>query len=115
MASLWDTLCPDLQWLILEHRAALVIQSALLRVFRFKHARRPEWPVVRQRLGFWVVRTLWPYPLVRREWRMEPGSWRHTDATLLRLLIEEVGEGWWGAPNRALLEIVSRGTDRATF
>ena len=107
MTSLWDTLCPDLQRLILEHRAAQIIQSALLRVFRFKHARRPAWPAVRQRLGFWVVRALWPYPLVRREWRMEPGSWFHPDATLLQLLIEEAREGLWGTPNRALVKLSS--------
>lgn len=105
MTSLWDALYPELQQLVLEHRAAQIIQSALLRVFRFKHARRREWPAVRQRLGFWAVRALWPYPLVRREWRMEPGSWRHPDATLLRLLIEEAREGFWGKPNRVLVEL----------
>ena len=103
----WDSLCADLQQLILQHRAAIVIQSTLLRVFRFKHARRKEWPAVRKRLGFWAVKALWPYPLVRREWRMEPSSWSHPDATVTHLLIEEAREGLWGVPSRTLTLIAA--------
>ena len=106
-ANRWDDLPSELRDLVLSHRAAQTIQASLSHRFRFRHARRREWGSVRVRLGGWAVRELWPYPLVRREWRTEPSSWCHTDASYVRLLIDETRYGLWGTPSARLICLCS--------
>lgn len=94
--SLWDVLPDEVIDLILRHRAAQTIRQTFLRTMHFRHARRAVWPEVRARLGRLSVSVLWPYPLVRREWWMEPESWCHQDEALFRVLIAEARDGLWG-------------------
>lgn len=94
---MWDTLPTEVQDLILEHRAALLVQHTWLRWSRYRHARREAWRRVRDRLGVNLWRRVIPFSLVRREWRLEPDSWAIADANVLQEIIEETRLGLWGS------------------
>ena len=67
------------------------------------HSRGDRWPEVREHLaslGAWPE--LWPYSLVRREWRREPESWLSVDASTVAVLKAEAQEGLWGSVYRPL-------------
>lgn len=89
---------------VYRHRSALVIQSAYrrhaLRRLHFSHALHPEWPRVRDaavRAG--VLRRVYPFPNVRREWRTEPTSWALPQDDLTELADDvEAPAMLWGAP-----------------
>jgi hypothetical protein len=91
---------PDELWdIILEHRAATVVQRKWLRHSLYSHARREEWPAVRAHLdaiGMW--RPLFPYVMARREWKGEPLSWMYAGAWRDAILCE-AEEGLWGRPS----------------
>lgn len=95
--SLWHRLCPDLTTLILDHRAAMVIQQQWLRYTLFGHGRKKAWPLVREHLRLVGI---WPrfaaYERMRREWRHEPMSWILADHTDLQWIEEEAQQGLWG-------------------
>ena len=96
MPSLWCLLPDDLQERILKTASAMCIQRSWWRYSRVSHARRREWREVREHLAEdWKWLSL--YPLVRREWRQEPGSWADVreDGTL-DLIREETRVGMWG-------------------
>ena len=87
----------DILELISHHSAASTVQFHFRRWRLYSHARRPDWPKVREHLGAAVIRSLWPYALVRREWRTEPSSWTYQDDTLIGIITSETQEGYWGA------------------
>jgi hypothetical protein len=88
----------DLCNLVRRHAAASCIQFAWTRWFLYGHARRggKEWTEVRAFLGDGLWRRLFPYSMVRREWRQEPCSWFHVDDEMGDVLAEEAEQGWWG-------------------
>lgn len=103
MDSLWDRLPPELVELILQHRSALVVQRRWLRVTHYAHARRPIWSNVQRHLcdvGAWPRLAL--FPMVRREWRQEPGSWLAVDAVVAHGILQEARQGMWGPSSRRL-------------
>lgn len=106
--SRWDALPLELRKLVLEHRAAAIIQRCLWRHFYFRHVRQSEWGAVREHLRGGVIRALWPYPLVRREWRSELRSWLAPCGDTTRLLIDEAREGLWGRPSARLVRLLAR-------
>ena len=97
MASLWDTLPPELQDLVLQHRAASRVQREWVRYTHYRHARRADWSGTRRFLTPVVVRTLAPYADVRREWRREASSWNGMDRMVLSWIVRETRLGLWGA------------------
>ena len=105
--SRWDDLSPEIRDLIVQHGSAMKLQRFFVRIMRFRHTVRVNWLTVRACLGNVVIRELWPYPLVRREWNVEPGSWCHVDAALSLKLVEEAREGLWGMPVRALVSLLN--------
>lgn len=99
---LWDTLPPELQAVVLAHRAALVLQRAWLRHTLYGHARNVRWPQVRchlRRHDAW--RRLAPFARVRREWRRECESWLLLDAAEAEVIAKEAWtDGLWGHASR---------------
>ena len=67
------------------------------RKFQYRHAQKKIWPLVLQNLAHSLESSeldeLSSNAQVRREWRMEPDSWRCTNAVPVILL--EVREGMW--------------------
>ena len=95
---MWDALPCELQRLVLEHRAAMVVQRAWLRYSHYAHARKqPLWCMVRRGLTRYAAwRSLIPYAGVRREWRREPNSWLLLDEEVFRAIHKETAMGLWG-------------------
>ena len=101
---------PDEVWdLIHTHAAALTLQAMVRRRIRprlfFGHATHASWPSLRRLLLCHsdALRGLYPYPLVRKEWRSEPESWLCDDAFDLSCLLGEATQhGLWGLPCPAL-------------
>ena len=87
--------------LILQHRAAMVIQRAWWRAWHFGHVRR-LWPAVCARVDVHWRRKLTRYAHVRREWRCEPHTWLHTDVPTLRAIAREAEDGLWGRASARL-------------
>jgi len=89
--------------LVLEHRAALVLQRSWVRYTLYSHARDPRWNDTRAHL-----RTLdaWPELLrfahVRREWRHELPSWSTACFEVMVLIRAEAHSGLWGAASTRL-------------
>lgn len=103
VSSLWDILPLDLVELILQHRAALLVQRRWWRLTHYAHARRPIWSNVRRHLcaiGGWPA--LVAFPMVRREWRRESASWLTTDALMVEGIRHEARIGLWGRPSGRL-------------
>ena len=88
----------DVVELILQHRAAMVVQRAWWRVWHYGYARRTEaWRRVCAHVGVAWRRRLVGYAHVRREWRGEPHTWEATDETTLRAIAREAEvDGLWG-------------------
>jgi hypothetical protein len=90
----------DLAWLVWEHLAATRIRERFLRWSLLSHAKKPEWPLVRARLGAPLVRFLWAYPGIRREWRAEVHCWVDITPTVTRCILHEASsEHLWGTPS----------------
>ena len=88
----------DLRRLVLEHWAASVLQVNCLRWHRLRHTRRKKWQILRSRFPRNVHAELVRYSRVRHEWYREPESWLlDQDDEVLRILLEEVRSGLWGA------------------
>lgn len=89
----------ELKNLIRAHAAASVLQTQWKRREFGRHTRRSEWSSVRERLCRMdknAFGTLTRYSQVRREWRQEPTSWRHTSKETLSVIQNECLHGWWG-------------------
>lgn len=82
----------DVVELIVAHHAASRLQRAWTRWRLYAHARRPAWRAVRLPTAAW--RALFPYARVRREWRVEPESWRAPED--LDAVVREARAGLWG-------------------
>lgn len=105
-------LSEDVVALILEHRAALVIQARYRRHacprLHFGHACHPEWSRLRAMIDAeGMLQCVYAYPCVRREWRTEPGSWVYTfrSRESARALVDDVIDRHsdrWGRPAPAL-------------
>ena len=78
------------------------IQRAWLRWVHFSHARTKQWSTVRDGLGRDAWKTLIPYQHVRREWRQELESWLCVEGGHVEVIIEEVGDGYWGGSSSHL-------------
>ena len=90
----------DLVWLVWEHLAATRIRERFLRWSLLSHSKKPEWPLVRARLGAPLVRFLWSYPGIRREWRSEMHCWVDITPTVTRCILHEAySENLWGTPS----------------
>ena len=93
----------DVVELILQHRAAMVLQRAWWRVWHFGHARKVwVWPAVCVRVDVHWRRRLARYAHVRREWRCEPQTWLLTDVGTLRAIAREAEAGLWGRASTRL-------------
>lgn len=102
--SLWDRLPLDVVSLILQHRAAMVIQQRWWRLVHYGHARQAIWYQVRCHLAaIDAYPRLLTYPIIRREWRREAVSWLATDAILVRDIRCEARLGLWGQPSPRLM------------
>ena len=86
----------DVAELISHHFAARIVQFRFRRWRLYSHARGKDWASVRKHLGADAVRALWPYSLVRREWRTEPSSWTYQDDAIIKTLVGEMHKGYWG-------------------
>ena len=94
---MWASLPPDVHDLILQHRAATVVQRGWRQHRRlYAHARRPVWARVRDHIGTAVWRRLIAFGHVRREWRQEPHSWLNATPDVLERIVEETDAGLWG-------------------
>ena len=100
---------PNEIWtLIFEHRAAMVMQRVTrqknLRHLHFGHVHNALWPTLRQFLDeAGLLRKMYPYPLTRREWRTEMGSWYQLSVTLYGALLRDMEDDCnWGRPSLKL-------------
>ena len=109
----------DVVQLVAMHAACTAIQRAYRRHavprLHFGHVHHKRWDTVRER---WrrldVLTPLYPYPIVRREWRHELGSWDALGSPALRGLCEEArSSGLWGAPAPGIARIASRHARRS--
>ena len=101
----WDRLPLELQRLILEHRAATLIQTTWIRFTNFAHVKKAGWPVVRLRLqDLGLLFGLVKYPNVRREWRTEMSSWVDIEEELAHVIIYESAAGLWGPATQRLIQ-----------
>ena len=100
MQSWWDALPTDLRLHILRVRLreerATHIQRAFLRWSLYRHRDGTQWRAVRDHLGGRVA-ALERFANVRREWRVESGSWLEADPSVLDAICLEAREGLWGA------------------
>ena len=85
----------DVVRLIVFHAHAMAIQRRFRAWSLYGYARRRAWARVRTVLGARAVRELWPFPRVRREWRLEPESWLAMDVDV-RCILSECASGMWG-------------------
>lgn len=100
--SAWPlaTMLPrDVVRLIAHHAHASAIQRRFRVWTLYGHARSRAWARVRLLLGARTVRELWPFSVVRREWRQEPESWLAIDVDANRIL-HECASGLWGPAAR---------------
>lgn len=111
--TLITLLPPDLVDLVHRHAGATTVQVRWRAYWRYGHARREVWPRVRDHLdSFGVWRALSVYSRVRLEWRQEPESWLHADATSLHdILVEARTTCVWGRECVATTAFLRRTSD----
>lgn len=81
--------------------AAHRIQRRVRAFLAFGHARRGHlFVAAAPHPTRCVMRRLWEYEGVRREWRREPSSWRFVGFDTLLVIWEECEAGLWGARRR---------------
>lgn len=116
-----DGLPEEIIALIMEHRAAMVLQSWARAASHRAHVRRPAWKHLRRMLvdalDWRGLDVLAGCPQVRKEWRQEPESWIHEmvrDPAQAAAIVKEVKGGFWTLgtaldPNCVYLNCVEKG------
>ena len=89
----------DILTLISEILHAMHIQRAYRAWIACGHARREGWKRLRTHLGRVIV-DLEPFSMVRREWRIEAGSWLSIGCDDLGIILKECAHGLWGTRAR---------------
>ena len=96
--EIWD--------LILKHRACITLQTAIRRHMvsrlHYGHVHHAKWILLRKLLcKHGVLWRMYPFPLVRREWRTEIESW--LPSTSISELLKDIEEcKHWGLPSKTL-------------
>lgn len=74
-----------------------------MRRLHFGHVHNALWPRLRQILDdAGLLRKMYPYPLTRREWRTEMGSWYQLPDALYDALLRDMQDNYWGRPSMYL-------------
>ena len=87
----------DLRQHIIHHWCASRVQSRWRRWSLYRHTRTPMWTTLRSTWTRALHRDLLLYSGIRREWRVEPGSWYVLTDDEIRTIQEEAHAGLWGS------------------
>lgn len=105
VSPLRSRLPEDLVELIRKHVACARIQRAYRQRcairLHFAHTHDVRWAPLKEKLeGMALLPVLYPFPMIRKEWRQEMGSWTDLDEDTLRALgVEVAATDMWGRPS----------------